>query len=40
MGGNGRKAIGTSATNQVNWQLVSNMHGHRKSTLNRQSFPK
>lgn len=40
MGGNGRKAIGTSATNQVNWQLVSNMHGHQKSTLNRQSFPK
>lgn len=40
MGENGRKAIGTSATNQVNWQLVSNMHGHQKSTLNRQSFQK
>lgn len=48
MGENARKVIdskkktvgGTFATNQVNWQLVSNMHGHQKSTLNRQSFPK
>lgn len=38
MGENTRKVIdsrkktvgGTSATNQVNWQQVSNMHGHQK----------